>query len=53
MWLSLMLFILFMKNNIFVFFNEFQIIFNLNPSSMTVLIEYNWITPVDIHLGYM
>ena len=41
MWLSPMLIILFLKNNIFVFFNKFQIIFKLKPSSMTVLIEYN------------
>ena len=41
MLLSPMLIILFPKNNIFVFFNEFQIIFKLKPSSMTVLIEYN------------
>ena len=41
MWLSPMMIILFLKNNIFVFFNKFQIIFRLKPSSMTVLIEYN------------
>ena len=41
MWLSPMLIILFLKNNIFIFFIEFQIIFKLKPSSMTVLIEYN------------
>ena len=41
MWLSPMLITLFPKNNIFVFFNEFQIIFKLKPSGMTVLIEYN------------
>ena len=41
MWLSPMLIISFPKNNIFVFFNEFQIIFKRKPSSMTVLIEYN------------
>ena len=41
MWLSPMLIISFPKNNIFVFFNEFQIIFKLKLSSLTVLIEYN------------
>ena len=41
MWLSPMLIILFPKNNILIFFNEFQIIFKLKPSSMIVLIEYN------------
>ena len=41
MWLSPMLIILFPKNNIFVFFNDFQIIFKLKPSSMIVLIKYN------------
>ena len=41
MWLLPMLIILFPKNNIFVFFNKFQMIFKLKPSSMTVLIEYN------------
>ena len=41
MWLSPMLIILFLKNNIFVFFNEFQIVFKLKPSSMPVLVEYN------------
>ena len=40
-WLSPMLIILFPKNNIFVFFNDFQIIFKLKPSSMIVLIKYN------------
>ena len=41
MWLSPMLIILLPKNNIFVFFNDFQIIFKLKPFSMTVLIKYN------------
>ena len=41
MWLSPILTILFLKNNIFVFFNDFQIIFKLKPSSMIVLIKYN------------
>ena len=39
--LSPILIILFPKNNIFVFFNEFQIVFKLKPSKMTVLIECN------------
>ena len=42
MWLSPMLIILFLKNNIFVFFNKFEIIFKLKPSSMNLLIEYNY-----------
>ena len=41
MWLSPMFIILFPKNNIFVFFNDFQIIFKVKPSSMIVLIKYN------------
>ena len=41
MWLSPMLIILLPKNNISVFFNDFQIIFKLKPSSMTVLIKCN------------
>ena len=41
MWLSPMLIILFPKNSIFVFFNDFQIIFKLKRSSMIVLIKYN------------
>ena len=41
MWLSPMFIIVFPKNNIFGFFNEFQITFKLKPSSMNVLVEYN------------
>ena len=41
MWLSSIFKILFSKNSIFVFFDDFQIIFKLRPSSMTVLIKYN------------
>ena len=41
MWLSPMLIILFPKNNIFGFFNEFQITFKLKPSSVNVLNKYN------------
>ena len=41
MWLSPFLIISFSKNNIFVFFNDFQIIFKLKPSSMTVFNKYN------------
>ena len=41
MWLSPMLIILYPKNNIFVFFNDFQIKLKLKPSSMIVLIKYN------------
>ena len=41
MWLSSIFNILFSKNSIFVFFDDFQIIFKLRPSSMTVLIKYN------------
>ena len=33
--------ILFSKNSIFVFFDDFPIIFKLRPSSMTLLIKYN------------
>ena len=40
-WLSPFFIILNSKNNIFVFFNDFQIIFKLKPFSMTVLIKYN------------
>ena len=46
MWLSAILIILFSKNNIFLFFNDFQIILKLH--SFTIVV-----TPVDIHLGYM
>ena len=41
MWLSSIFNILFSKKSIFVFFDDFQIIFKLRPSSMTVLIKYN------------
>ena len=41
MWLSSIFNILFSKNSIFVFFDDFQIIFKLRPSSMTALIIYN------------
>ena len=41
MWPSSIFNILFSKNSIFVFFDDFQIIFKLRPSSMTVLIKYN------------
>ena len=41
MWLSSIFNILFSKNSIFVFFDDFQIIFTFRPSSMTVLIKYN------------
>ena len=41
MWLSSIFNILFSKNSIFVFFDDFQIIFKLRPSSMTVLIKHN------------
>ena len=41
MWLSSIFNILFSKNSIFVFFDDFQIIFKLRPSSMTVLVKYN------------
>ena len=41
MWLSSIFNILFSKNSIFVFFDDFHIIFKLRPSSMTVLIKYN------------
>ena len=41
MWLSPILIILFSKNNKFVFFNGFHIIFKLKLSSMTVLMKYN------------
>ena len=41
MWLSSIFNVLFSKNSIFVFFDDFRIIFKFRPSSMTVLIEYN------------
>ena len=41
MWLSSIFNILFSKNSIFVFFDDFQNIFKLRPSSMTVLVKYN------------
>ena len=41
MWLSSIFNILFSKNSIFVFFDDFQIIFKSRPSSMTVLNKYN------------
>ena len=41
MWLSSIFNISFSKNSIFVFFDDFQIIFKLRPSSMIVLIKYN------------
>ena len=42
MWLSSIFNISFSKNSIFVFFDDFQIIFKLRPSSMTVPIKYNY-----------
>ena len=41
MWLSSIFNILFSKNSIFVFFDDFQILFKSRPSSMTVLNKYN------------
>ena len=41
MWLSPFFIILFSRNKIFVFFNDFHLIFKSKPSSMTVLIKYN------------
>ena len=52
-WLSPVLIFYFSKNNIFLFFNDFQIKFKQSPLAWLHWLNTIVVTPFDIHLGYM